>query len=80
MNKGTRVKFGLCEALLCCHGDLTTVQQTSEGMDVAKRHRNQSVAMIVMSQPSASKCLCKRGSLARTNSCTGTEHALARPC
>ena len=42
---------------------------TSAGKDVEKRHRNQSVAMMVMSHPSFPKCWCKRGSFATTSSC-----------
>lgn len=44
------------------------VRPTSEGKEVEKRHRNQSVAMMVMSQPSFSRCWRKRGSLASTSS------------
>ena len=43
---------------------------TSEGKDVLKRHKNQSVAMMDISQLRACKCLCSLGSLMPTNSCT----------
>lgn len=46
---------------------------TSEGKEVEYRHRNQSVARMLMSQPSFCRCSCSRGSLTAMSSCTGQQ-------
>ena len=46
--------------------------RASQGSEVAYRHRTQSVARMVMSQPSCASRLCSRGCFAATSSCAGT--------
>ena len=56
-------------------------RRASQGSEVANRHRNQSVARMVMSQPSCASRLCSRGCFAATSSCSGRPHSrILPPC